>query len=148
VAGIEINLAVVVDRERVVRADDEMGAVQIVYQNLNFYYINYFKRERINMISKGVMEISKGLYRVGCSCGNPNCDLMLIVDKESINVYSELSWSDYTYKENVVLEKIYSVWDRIRTSIRILFTGKFALSSELVIIDNEHAKNIAEILMR
>ena len=100
------------------------------------------------MISKGVMEISKGVYRVGCSCGSPDCDLILIVDKESINVYSELSWSDYTYKENAVLEKICSVWNRIKTSIKILFTGRFALSSELVIIDEEHAKNIAEVLTR
>ncbi len=100
------------------------------------------------MISKGVMEVSEGVYRVGCSCGSPNCDLMLIVDKESINVYSELSWNDYTYKENIILEKICRVWNRIRTSIKILFIGKFALSSELVIIDDEHAKNIAEILTR
>jgi len=73
---------------------------------------------------------------------------MLIVDKESINIYSELSWNDYTYKENVILEKICGMCNRVKTAIKILFTGRFELSSELIIIDEEHAKNIAGVLTR
>ena len=100
------------------------------------------------MISKGVMEINSGMYKVGCSCGSSSCDLMLMVDKESINIYSELSWNDYTYVDNVVKEKILQMWNRIKTAAKILVLGRLSLSSELIIIDEEHAKNIAEILTK
>ena len=98
------------------------------------------------MVSKGVMEINEGTYKVGCACGSSDCDLMLIVDSESINIYSELSWNDYKYMDNLFLEKIYSIWNRVKTAIRILILGRFKLSSELIIIDDEHVKNIIEIL--
>ena len=100
------------------------------------------------MISRGVMEINSGIYKIGCSCGSSDCDLMLIVDSESINIYSDLNWSSYTYSDSLILEKIYSMWNRIKTAIKILILGRFKLSSELIIIDEEHAKNIAEVLLK
>jgi len=100
------------------------------------------------MISKGIMEISNGAYKVGCACGNSECDLMLLVDEESINMYSTLSWNDCTYINNKFLEKIYCAYNRIKTSIKILFTGKFELSSELIIIDDDQIKNIIQVLQK
>lgn len=97
------------------------------------------------MISKGVMKLSKGTYKVGCSCGSPECDLFIMVDNESINLFSTLSWNDYTYINNIILERFYGLCNRFRTAVKVLFTGKFELSSELIIIDKEHAENIAKI---
>ncbi len=100
--------------------------------------------------------MNEGTYKVGCSCGSSSCDLMLIVDKESISMYSELSWNDYKYVDkaflrpfgaNIVLEKIYGIWNRIKTAVKILVLGRFALSSELIIMDEEHTKNIIEALL-
>ena len=100
------------------------------------------------MISKGVMEINSGMYRVGCACGDSSCDLMLMVDDESISIYSELSWNDYDYVDNIFLEKVLQIWNRIKTAIRILVLGRFKLSSELIIIDEEHTKNIIRALLK
>lgn len=98
------------------------------------------------MVSKGVMKINEGFYKVGCACGSSDCDLRLIIDKESINVYSELSWNDWKGLPSDNCKFISRIWNRVKVSIRVLFKGKVELSSELIISDKEHAINIAKIL--
>ena len=78
-----------------------------------------------NRIMK-VHEFEKAIYyRASCSCGEPDCDLTLELERDDdckmifLNMYKNLCWSAHWRSDNF----FQILWRKIKMACRILFTG-------------------------
>jgi len=88
------------------------------------------------------------IYRLGCSCGNPECDLVLEIDCDPklhqvrLHIFGNTAASIYWN-----YPKWYQrLWRRFKYAFHILFYGEVELHSEMLINGKEHIDSIIEVL--
>lgn len=106
------------------------------------------------MISNNVMKQCEFndlvLYRVGCACTSPYCDMTLALElledvgTIELTIDSNLSWRDFHNVNNWTWYRL--LWNRIKTAIKIIFKGKIEMSSGLVIQEVEHLQSFINAL--
>ena len=99
------------------------------------------------MTSLGVMLTSKwnpgavswpgAMYRVACRCGDPECGMTMEFHWEDgifqIHFYTKMyypNWKGESKKEKL--------WTRIKSALRILFTGYMTVENDMTLIEEEH----------
>ena len=104
------------------------------------------------MTTKGVMKLSEDdqhvLYRTGCSCGEPRHDIGMYITRNTDS--DDISWYFYTnatyYSPSAFYgtfwTKCVDIWERMKASLKLLFTGFLEYDSEFLIEDPEIAQNI------
>lgn len=78
-------------------------------------------------------------YKAECGCGSNDCGLELElesnIDEEdslynsfSLNIFQDTNYYDWSNKN----EWYWRAWSRIKTCLRVLFTGRIKVSSEFI----------------
>jgi len=103
-------------------------------------------------ITKNVMKLNEWdnivWYEIGCSCTGDDCKAQIEFDiNEEFNLihitfYKKIMWSDY-WGNNTFYKKIYN---RIKASLRILFTGYIDMEGDFMIQDEDHMDSFIEAL--
>ena len=103
-------------------------------------------------ITYRAMKMSEGKdylrYIFPCDCQDPECSLVLdfeLNEKDKdvfITFYSNLNWSSY-WQAETWYERF---WVRIKTAIKLLFTGYIEVQDSLIITNKEHIKALKDII--
>lgn len=99
-----------------------------------------------------IMEISKSFdddvfYRASCMCGSEDCDITLELehDKELdeiiLTLYKDVNWSD-GWSNNLFVR----LWNRIKTSLRVLFIGHIKMSESFIFENEEQIKEFTSTI--
>lgn len=89
-----------------------------------------------------VMKMSKDLYRVGCECNDPECDIGLFVDSDGLYVMCKAKASSQHHS------RLKAFWWRIKTAVIILFSGYIMEEHELLIRNTKHIDGIITALLK
>lgn len=88
-------------------------------------------------------------YRIACSCGSGDDDLTIeferdpkIPDMIFLNFYKDLAWSSHWGDSNFFNR----IWRRIKTSLKILFTGYIEVEESFVLQGEEHINSFIKAL--
>ena len=89
-------------------------------------------------------------YRVGCDCGEPSCDLTLVLEKDKelpefilLNFYENMEWCSYWVDDNKWYKNF---WSRIKAACKILFTGYISVENTLVLRGEKHIDSFIKAL--
>ena len=103
------------------------------------------------MISNNVSKVfdmeSDFMYRIGCSCGDPDCDCNIYFeyDKE-YNVFDIIFYKKLYIKNSFSLNFFKSVFDKIKLIYKVIFKNYIETESDFMIQDPEHLDSIIEAL--
>jgi len=87
-------------------------------------------------------------YEIGCSCTGDDCKAQIEfeLDEEfgfiDITFHKKIMWADY-WGCKPLYKRIY---DRIKVSLKILFTGYIELEGDFMIRDEDHIDSFIEAL--
>ena len=105
------------------------------------------------MISNKVMKTGEFddaiYYRLPCSSGSKNHDVTLEFEYDKdisemifLNMYANLEWSSYWGDTNFFQR----IWRRIKTAVKILFTGYIQFEESFIIRGEDHIDAFIEAL--
>lgn len=114
-----------------------------------------------NKITKGVMKVfdygNSVMYRASCSCGDPDHDLWISIQKDDefedvslsfyVNVNHDVDYPDIGelfHRRFIVGCR--NFWERFKNATKLLFTGYLKYESEFIIDNPEQMGNIVRAL--
>ena len=90
------------------------------------------------------MDKDREMFRVGCACGDSDCDLYFFVDEDEYSRWMGIAGTVKSVVEDYENEKKTEEWKR--KVERGLENGSLELSAFLMIRDREHIDSIIEVL--
>jgi len=106
----------------------------------------------MSKLSKKVMDLDDGLYRISCDCIDEDCDLTIWFDYDKefniieLNMYKKHYIHEENILNNIFIKILKQIKYRISMIIKILFTGKIEIYDGIILRDPEHIQNFIDAL--
>lgn len=115
---------------------------------------NNFKSKFSKKVSlMGVWDHSSSVwYNVDCDCNSPEhrCGIEIEFDKEinmiSLHFYKTVSFDWWKYDVDKISGRLQNLWNRIKKSCKLLFTGELEMEDELIMMEFDHIESFIEAL--
>jgi len=92
-----------------------------------------------------VMKLNNTLYRIGCDCGDPSCDLIVSIERDNDINTINISGTIHSYNPRTD-----SIWKEIKWRLKavkdIISNGRIEADAEIVVQRKSHIEGIIEVL--